>query len=248
MADPIPTADQCTTMAEVRAAIDEVDQRIVTLLAERMRYIEAAARIKQDRDAVRDEARKAEVIDHAAAVAAGSGVSSRPCEEDLRSARRGLDRLRARSVRCALTPSGSFQRAEHAAQRPHFLRVPAGLGEERAERAPDDGHAIGRVIIADRDKHGIDLVDQAVQFILRGGRFEIGRGGLGKALALRPFIGEQDHRLGEIEAAEFGIDRHGDDRARDGNIVGLEARALGAEEDRGSPRSAWIARAASSRR
>jgi isochorismate pyruvate lyase len=73
MADPIPTADQCTTMAEVRAAIDEVDQRIVTLLAERMRYIEAAARIKQDRDAVRDEARKAEVIDHAAAVAAEAG-------------------------------------------------------------------------------------------------------------------------------------------------------------------------------
>ena len=73
MADPIPTADQCTTMAEVRTAIDAYDRRIVTLLADRMRYIEAAARIKQDRDAVRDEPRKAEVIDHAAAVAAEAG-------------------------------------------------------------------------------------------------------------------------------------------------------------------------------
>jgi isochorismate pyruvate lyase len=73
MADTIPTADHCTSMAEVRAAIDDCDRRIVTLLAARMRYIEAAARIKQDRDAVRDEARKAEVIDHAAAVAAEAG-------------------------------------------------------------------------------------------------------------------------------------------------------------------------------
>ena len=73
MTDPIPTAEQCTTMGEVRAAIDDCDRRIVTLLAERMRYIEAAARIKQDRDAVRDEARKQEVIDHAAAVAAEAG-------------------------------------------------------------------------------------------------------------------------------------------------------------------------------
>jgi len=56
-------------MEEVRAAIDHVDAEIVALLARRMRYIEAAARIKQDRAAVRDEPRKAEVIDHACAVA-----------------------------------------------------------------------------------------------------------------------------------------------------------------------------------
>jgi isochorismate pyruvate lyase len=73
MADPTPTADHCTTMAQVRTAIDACDRRIVTLLAERMRYIEAAARIKQDRDAVRDEPRKQEVIDHAAAVASEAG-------------------------------------------------------------------------------------------------------------------------------------------------------------------------------
>ena len=73
MANLIPTAEECTSMTEVRVAIDDCDRRIVTLLAERMRYIEAAACIKQDRNAVRDEARKAEVIDHAAAVAAEAG-------------------------------------------------------------------------------------------------------------------------------------------------------------------------------
>lgn len=61
------------TMEEVRGGIDHLDDAIVTLLARRMRYIEAAARIKQDRGAVRDESRKAEVIDHACTVAREQG-------------------------------------------------------------------------------------------------------------------------------------------------------------------------------
>ncbi|MBZ6378754.1 chorismate mutase [Pacificimonas flava] len=56
-------------MAEIRDGIDELDRRIVALLGERMRYIEAAARVKQDRDVVRDEWRKADVIDKAAQAA-----------------------------------------------------------------------------------------------------------------------------------------------------------------------------------
>ncbi|MBU3079068.1 chorismate mutase [Sphingomonas quercus] len=63
-------ADQCTTMAEVRAGIDALDRRIVALLAERLRFIEAAARIKPQRDHVRDEWRKADVIAKACATAA----------------------------------------------------------------------------------------------------------------------------------------------------------------------------------
>jgi isochorismate pyruvate lyase len=72
MTDIVPAA-RCATMAEVRIAIDLLDERIVTLLGERMRYIEAAARIKPDRGAVRDEARKASVIAHARDVAADAG-------------------------------------------------------------------------------------------------------------------------------------------------------------------------------
>jgi isochorismate pyruvate lyase len=68
----VPAAD-CTTMDEVRAAIDQIDAEIVTLFARRMRYIEAAARIKPHRDDVRDEPRKAAVIDHACDVARETG-------------------------------------------------------------------------------------------------------------------------------------------------------------------------------
>lgn len=56
-------------MAEVRAGVDALDEQIVTLLGKRMRFMEAAARIKQHRSQVRDEERKAAVIDHAADVA-----------------------------------------------------------------------------------------------------------------------------------------------------------------------------------
>lgn len=52
-------------MAEVRAGVDDVDVQIVRLLARRFGYMDAAARIKQDRDTVRDENRKAQVIANA---------------------------------------------------------------------------------------------------------------------------------------------------------------------------------------
>ena len=52
----------CTTMTEVRAGVDQVDRDLVALLARRFAYMDAAARIKPERGAVRDEARKAQVI------------------------------------------------------------------------------------------------------------------------------------------------------------------------------------------
>ena len=52
----------CETMEQVRFGIDRLDEQIVKLLAERFRYMEAAARIKPNRTAVRDDARKAQVI------------------------------------------------------------------------------------------------------------------------------------------------------------------------------------------
>ncbi|WP_156678827.1 chorismate mutase [Sphingomonas profundi] len=72
MPDPLP-ADRCTTMAEVRAGVDALDEAIVGLFAQRMRYMDAAARIKPTRELVRDEPRKAAVIDHARAVAEARG-------------------------------------------------------------------------------------------------------------------------------------------------------------------------------
>ncbi len=64
----------CSTMAEVRAGVDQVDRELVALLARRFAYMDAAARIKPERGQVRDEARKAQVIANARAEAARSGV------------------------------------------------------------------------------------------------------------------------------------------------------------------------------
>lgn len=61
-------------MAQVRAGVDALDDALVTLLGRRMRFMDAAARIKPERGHVRDEPRKAAVIAHARAVAAREGV------------------------------------------------------------------------------------------------------------------------------------------------------------------------------
>lgn len=61
--------EDCQSMAEVRAGIDALDLQIVEMLAIRFRFMIAAARIKADRGAVRDEDRKAQVIANAKAAA-----------------------------------------------------------------------------------------------------------------------------------------------------------------------------------
>ena len=65
--------EDCTTMAEVRAGVDALDRQIGDLLAIRFGYMRAAARIKPEREHVRDERRKAEVIANAAAHAEAVG-------------------------------------------------------------------------------------------------------------------------------------------------------------------------------
>ena len=61
-------------MADVRAAIDDLDRQIVALIARRFGYMDAAARIKPDRASIRDEARKAEVIAKVKAEACALGL------------------------------------------------------------------------------------------------------------------------------------------------------------------------------
>lgn len=66
--------EDCTTMAEVRAGVDQTDRELVALLTRRFGYMTAAARIKPNRAAVRDEVRKAQVIDNARAAANAAGI------------------------------------------------------------------------------------------------------------------------------------------------------------------------------
>lgn len=70
----IHAPEHCQTMTEVRTGVDDIDRRLVALLAHRFAYMDAAARIKSTRDAVRDEARKAQVIANVRAQATARGL------------------------------------------------------------------------------------------------------------------------------------------------------------------------------
>jgi isochorismate pyruvate lyase len=62
-------------MAQVRQAVDALDRLLVEVLAERQRYMDAAARIKPDRSVVRDEARIEDVVAKVKAAARQAGLS-----------------------------------------------------------------------------------------------------------------------------------------------------------------------------
>ena len=61
-------------MSDVRAGVDDVDRQIIAMIARRFGYMDAAARIKADRESVRDEERKAEVIGKVKAAASAAGI------------------------------------------------------------------------------------------------------------------------------------------------------------------------------
>ena len=67
--------EACLTMAEVRHGVDALDRALVQLLAERQRYMDAAARIKPDRSVVHDDARIEDVVQKVLAAAAPAGLS-----------------------------------------------------------------------------------------------------------------------------------------------------------------------------
>lgn len=74
MHQTILAGPDCSTMAEVRAGVDQVDRDLIALLARRFAYMDAAARIKPERAAVRDERRKAQVVYNAIAGAQAAGL------------------------------------------------------------------------------------------------------------------------------------------------------------------------------
>ena len=67
--------EDCVTMVDVRQGVDALDRALVTLLAERQRYMDAAARIKPNRDAVFDQARIDDVVAKVLAAAEPAGLS-----------------------------------------------------------------------------------------------------------------------------------------------------------------------------
>lgn len=70
-----PDPERCQTMLDVRAGVDEIDRMLVALIARRQGYMDAAARIKQSREAVRDEKRINQVLANVRAEAEKHGLS-----------------------------------------------------------------------------------------------------------------------------------------------------------------------------
>ena len=73
--DPHTAPADCTTMAEVRQGVDALDRALVRLLVERQGFMDAAARIKQDRNVVHDRARIEDVVAKVKAAAREAGLS-----------------------------------------------------------------------------------------------------------------------------------------------------------------------------
>lgn len=71
----ITEPEACQTMQDVRAGVDALDRELVALIAERARYMEAAARIKPSREVVRDEWRINDVIAKVTAEADKRGLA-----------------------------------------------------------------------------------------------------------------------------------------------------------------------------
>ena len=74
--DAIKAPEDCGSMAELRVAIDLLDQELVALMARRQAYIERAAILKHDRNTVRDQARVEEVVGKVLVQAQAAGLST----------------------------------------------------------------------------------------------------------------------------------------------------------------------------
>ena len=73
--DPRTAPEACTTMAQVREGVDALDRALVRLIAERQRYMDAAARIKPSRDVVHDDWRIEDVVAKVLAASQEAGLS-----------------------------------------------------------------------------------------------------------------------------------------------------------------------------
>ncbi|MEO0466560.1 MAG: chorismate mutase [Pseudomonadota bacterium] len=69
------TSETAETMADVRYEIDRIDRLLAVILAERQSFMDAAARIKGQRQAVHDRARIEDVITKVKTAAAEAGLS-----------------------------------------------------------------------------------------------------------------------------------------------------------------------------
>jgi 3-deoxy-7-phosphoheptulonate synthase len=143
----------CSTLGEVRASIDEVDRRIVELLAERGAYALQAARFKRAAaGALKDPAREEQVIANVRALAAGRGMDPELVETLYRDLIAGLVRAEQASISPRAAPGldGSNVAALAAMLPPEELkqRIPV---TERAAATVAAGRRAVEAILERRD-------------------------------------------------------------------------------------------------
>ena len=73
---PLKMPDACTSIGELREAIDTLDARLVALLAVRQAYIERAARLKTAREQIHDQEWAQEVVSRVIAEGKRTGLSA----------------------------------------------------------------------------------------------------------------------------------------------------------------------------
>ncbi len=96
------TPEDCTSLAQVRAEIDRLDEQIVRLLAERGGYVLAAARFKHSAEEVPAPQRVEQVIANVRALALQHGAIARSGGTHLPHDDRRLHRGRAPALAAAL--------------------------------------------------------------------------------------------------------------------------------------------------
>ncbi len=112
--------------------------------------------------------------------------------------------------------------AQYASQCPDFQAIPSGLGQQVSQRLLGNVRTLRRKEIAAPLQQAEKLPDHPVQLCLRGRRVQFDFWRARQRLVLRPFIGAKDYGLRKVERAEFRVDRHGNDTARNGYFFGFE--------------------------
>ena len=71
----------CTSLEEVRSEIDKIDKHIISLFAERHKYVEEIVRFKHDKNAIIAQERKDHVILQRKSWAAENGLNATTFEK-----------------------------------------------------------------------------------------------------------------------------------------------------------------------
>jgi hypothetical protein len=124
------------------------------------------------------------------------------------------------------------ERGDHAPEGADLLIGQAGAGQRDAQVADHRRLLLGRMVEAGLFQFVLEVFVEAHQGRLVGRLLYVLLELLPGPVVLGhlPFVGVDRHRLGQVQGAEALVDRDRDDRLAQGDVVGLQPRALAAEQ------------------